>query len=304
MPSSSTLTTDFEGMNRMTVSMTAFARVATDWEGGSIVWEVRSVNQRYLEMHFRMPDSQRGQESALRELLKSYVTRGKVECFLKVEMEEARQGFAINSEVLKQLNDAVDQVQHQFVQITPVNPLEVLQWPGVQATHQTSSEALNAAVLDGFTAALEQLSEVRAREGTALNSFILARADNIAEQVTKLRAIMPDLLANQRRKLYDRLQELLHTLNPDRIEQEMVLLANKMDVDEELDRLDTHLKEVRRLLTSSIPAVGRRLDFLMQELNREANTLSSKSIHASVTQTAVDFKVWIEQMREQIQNIE
>ncbi len=289
----------------MTSSMTAFARVQIQEDWGSLVWEIRSVNHRYLEPHFRLPEQAREIEPALREVIRKQLKRGKIECSLKYQLVEKDQALDLNRALLEKLRSAVHEIEAQFSQVAPVNPLEVLQWPGVQATEETEMTVVHKAAVKGFHDAIIQLAEMRQREGRELQSFIEARLEKMGEEVKQLRVLLPEILCSQREKILDRLSEAKQELNPERLEQEMVILAQKMDVDEELDRLDTHIAEVRRTLKSSKQgAVGRRLDFLMQELNREANTLSSKSIHAGLTQIAVNFKVFIEQMREQIQNIE
>ncbi|KEI69731.1 YicC/YloC family endoribonuclease [Endozoicomonas elysicola] len=289
----------------MTSSMTAFARVQIQEDWGSLVWEIRSVNHRYLEPHFRLPEQAREIEPALREVIRKQLKRGKVECSLKYQLVEKDQALDLNRALLEKLRSAVHEIEAQFSQVAPVNPLEVLQWPGVQATEETEMTVVHKAAVKGFHDAIIQLAEMRQREGRELQSFIEARLEKMGEEVKQLRVLLPEILRSQREKILDRLSEAKQELNPERLEQEMVILAQKMDVDEELDRLETHITEVRRTLKSSKQgAVGRRLDFLMQELNREANTLSSKSIHAGLTQIAVNFKVFIEQMREQVQNIE
>ncbi|MFK0569470.1 YicC/YloC family endoribonuclease [Endozoicomonas sp.] len=289
----------------MTSSMTAFARVQIQEDWGSLVWEIRSVNHRYLEPLFRLPDQAREIEPALREIIRKQLKRGKVECSLKYHLVEKEQALDLNRALLEQLRSAVHEIEAQFSQVAPVNPLEILQWPGVQASEKTEMTVVHQAAIKGFHDAIIQLIEMRQREGRELQTFIEARLEKMGEEIKQLRILLPEILRNQRAKILDRLSEAKQELNPERLEQEMVILAQKMDVDEELDRLETHISEVRRTLKSSKEgAMGRRLDFLMQELNREANTLSSKSIHAGLTQTAVNFKVFIEQMREQIQNIE
>ena len=292
----------------MTSSMTAFARVQIQEDWGNLVWEIRSVNHRYLEPHLRLPDQMREIEPAMREMLRKQLSRGKVECNLRYQLAETEQALTLNRSVLEKLKEAVSEVDELFGTTAPVNPLEILQWNGVQTSEETEMAIVHKAAIAGFSEAIAQLKAMRQREGEELDRFIQARLDSILVEVSSLRLLLPDLLESQRQKILSRLEEARVELNPERLEQEMVLLAQKMDVDEELDRLEAHITEVRRTLTSKLTgkkgAIGRRLDFLMQELNREANTLSSKSINAGLTQTAVNFKVLIEQMREQIQNIE
>jgi uncharacterized protein (TIGR00255 family) len=211
--------------------------------------------------------------------------------------------LSIDQNLLGQVISAAKNVQNQLDEPTTLNPLEFLKWPGVISDAEINTEAMSPVILDLFQATLQQLVESREREGSALKDFIEQRLTTIADITVNVRAQLPTILQAQRVKLSDRLEQLRAELDPDRLEQEMVLLVQKADVDEELDRLDTHIKEVHRVLKKG-GACGRRLDFLMQELNREANTLSSKSIVSETTQAAVELKVLIEQMREQIQNIE
>ena len=289
----------------MTISMTAFARVQVQETWGSLAWEIRSVNHRYLEPTFRLPEHAREIEPQCRDIVRKQLKRGKVECSLKYHLLDQNQALQLNPQMLEKLSLALKEVETRFDAVARVNPLELLQWPGVQAVEELEFADVNAAAVSSFKEAIDQLMRMRQREGSELKAFIEARLDKMLDEVTQLRALLPEILVNQRQKILDRLAEARQELNSERLEQEMVILAQKMDVDEELDRLGTHIVEVRRTLNlNSQGAIGRRLDFLMQELNREANTLSSKSIHAGLTQTAVNLKVLIEQMREQVQNIE
>lgn len=287
----------------MTSSMTAFARVQAQENWGSLVWEIRSVNHRYLEPHFRLPEQAREIEPGLREVLRQQLNRGKVECNLRLQLAEGTQKLSLNETVLEDVQNAVNKVESWFINASGVNPLEILHWPGVMENEETNLAPVHAAALEGFKEAISQLKSMRQREGAELKQFILTRLDQVSEEVTNIRGILPTLIQAQRQKIMDRLEEAKAELDPERLEQEMIILAQKMDVDEELDRLDTHVQEVKRTMDKK-GGIGRRLDFLMQELNREANTLSSKSINAGLTQSAVNLKVLIEQMREQIQNIE
>jgi uncharacterized protein (TIGR00255 family) len=286
-------------------SMTAFARQSSQHDWGTLVWEIRSVNHRYLEPNFKLPDASRPIENKLREKLRNQINRGKVECSLRLQMQSSGQQsqLTINKELLHQLIATGEAVQGQLQQASTLNPLELLQWPGVLTETSADSEVIGEQSLAFFQVALEQLIETREREGAALKVFIEQRLDTISDITAAVKQQLPTILQAQRQKLHDRLAELKTELNPDRLEQEMVILAQKADVDEELDRLQAHVTEVRRVLNKG-GACGRRLDFLMQELNREANTLSSKSIVTDTTQASVELKVLIEQMREQIQNIE
>ncbi len=287
----------------MPSSMTAFARQTIECPWGTAAWEIRSVNHRYLETGFRMPETVRDIEMALRELARKHLQRGKVDCTLQLNIAQESGDVAVNESLARQYIDASEQLSGLMGNPAPVSPLDILRWPGVLKEPEIDREELKKTLLDLFGQALTQLTEGRRREGERLGQLIEQRLDAIAVEVTAVRGNLPLLLAAQRQKILDRLAEVSANLDQDRLEQELVLLAQKADVDEELDRLETHLGEIRRVLKRNEP-VGRRLDFLMQELNREANTLSSKSIASDTTNSAVELKVLIEQMREQIQNIE
>ena len=286
-------------------SMTGFARLEATHSWGTIGWEVRSVNHRYLEPHFRLPELARGLEPDLRDALRKRLSRGKVEVSFSYQLASASasQSIRIDQELLQQLVATAEEVNAAIGNAAPVNPIEVMRWPGLIVETEIDKEELLSAATELFEQAIQGLIDHRQREGAELKHLIEQRLQGISEQVEQVRNILPQILDNQRQRLLDRLADIKGELNQDRLEQEMVYLAQKTDVDEELDRLDTHINEVRRALNKG-GAVGRRLDFLMQELNREANTLSSKSIVSDTTQAAVEIKVLIEQMREQIQNME
>ena len=287
----------------MVHSMTAFARNEQATAHGTLSWELRSVNHRYLEPHLRLPDAFRDLEGAVREALRQGLSRGKVECTLRFAEESAGKQLQVDSERARQLIAAAEQVAALIQQPAPLNPLEVLAWPGVLVADSADPQALNAAALKLFDQALGELKTGRAREGAELAKLLNERLDSILDEVAALRELVPQMLAGQRQKIETRFAEMQAELDPQRLEQELVLLAQKSDVAEELDRLSTHVSEVRRVLKAG-GAAGRRLDFLMQELNREANTLGSKAFDPRSTQAAVNLKVLIEQMREQVQNIE
>ncbi|MCT4981483.1 YicC family protein [Pseudomonas aeruginosa] len=287
----------------MVHSMTAFARVEQAGTHGTLSWELRSVNHRYLEPHLRLPDAFRDLEGAVREALRQGLSRGKVECTLRFAEETAGKSLQVDQERARQLVPAAEGVAALIRQPAPLDPLAVLAWPGVLVADSADPQALNAAALEAFGQALEQLKAGRSREGQELAKLLNDRLDAMLVEVGNLRELVPTMLANQRQKILDRFAELKAELDPQRLEQELVLLAQKSDVAEELDRLATHVGEVRRVLKAG-GAAGRRLDFLMQELNREANTLGSKAFDPRSTQAAVNLKVLIEQMREQVQNIE
>lgn len=286
-------------------SMTGFARREAKLSWGTLVWEIRSVNHRYLEPSFRLPEDFREIEPHLRDAMRKALQRGKVEASLNVHWEqEGESELGVNLAKVAQLTKAAQQINGLLGDVAaPVNALEILRWPGVIQKQELDRDAMHQAALELFDSALEGLIEHRSREGAELEQLILSRLDSVSAQVVKVRARMPEILAAQRDKLQAKLAALQVELDPERLEQEIVLLAQKADVDEELDRLDTHVLEVKRSLKQT-DSLGRRLDFLMQELNREANTLSSKSIVSDTTQAAVELKVLIEQMREQVQNIE
>ena len=288
----------------MTSSMTAFTRQQSEQEWGSLTWEIRSVNHRYLETSIRLPDIFRGLENQVRERVRKSLSRGKVECQLRYTAQEIPGStITLNEELVQQLMEASVRIQQSLGESRAPSSMDILRWPGVIAEQTLDNEMLEAAALGLFQSALADLVATREREGRELDSLLGQRITLIRELVAEMRSKMPDILAAQRQSLHQKLEELKAELEPTRLEQEVALLAQKADVDEELDRLDAHLSEVERVLKAD-GQKGRRLDFLMQELNREANTLSSKSIVVETTRSAVEMKVLIEQMREQIQNIE
>ena len=286
----------------MTRSMTAFAALNTNLGETEVKWEIRSVNSRYLEMHFRLPENYRGLESQLRELLRQQLTRGKVEVSLRLNDGQSNASLCVDHVLVESLLAAISQVESHMPTSTALSPVDLLRWPGV-LTQQETNKATESQLIESFAKALQHLSEGRLREGEKLNEIIQQRIDAIAKILEELRKELPQILKRQETLLKERIQRLVTEADPARIEQETALLIQKADVEEELDRLEVHIGEVERILEQNEP-IGRRLDFLMQELNREANTLSSKSISLFSTQAAIDLKVLIEQMREQIQNIE
>ena len=289
----------------MPFSMTGFARQEQQLPWGTIIWEIRSVNHRYLEPSFRLPDIARELEPQLRNSLRKALSRGKVEASFsyKLEANDNDSNIAVNDDLVTQLTTAAQQISAILDRPAAINPLDILRWPGVIIEENLDREDFLKQALGLFQQTLTGLIEHRQREGAELKLLIEQRLDGITEQVAIIRKILPSILQTQKQKLRDKLSDLIAELDADRLEQEMVYLAQKSDVDEELDRLATHITEVRLALKNK-GVIGRRLDFLMQELNREANTLSSKAIVVETTQAAVEIKVLIEQMREQIQNIE
>ncbi|MEK8016610.1 MAG: YicC/YloC family endoribonuclease [Candidatus Parabeggiatoa sp.] len=284
-------------------SMTAFARIEAQETWGQLCWELRSVNHRYLDISIRLPEEFRQLEVTIRELLQLRLKRGKVDCtlYFKTNRNDNSQ-WHINQDLVQQLWEAISKINTLMGSTTPPNAIDILRWQGVLETTPLDMAEIGETVQQHFETALAQLLAHREREGTQLGTLIEQRCDAIVILVEQIRHDLPMILQTQREKLQSRLTELLE-LNSERIEQEMVILAQKMDVAEELDRLETHLVEIRQTMTQN-EAVGRRLDFLVQELHREANTLGSKSNHISTTSRAVELKVLIDQMREQTQNIE
>lgn len=284
-------------------SMTAFARTTADFSWGSVSCELRSVNHRFLEIGFRMPETIRELEMQLREMARKKLKRGKVDCALQLTFNSGKALGAVDAALAQQYIDAAEKIAAQIRNPAPISPLDIMKWPGVLKDQDLDTEILHQSVLDIFDQALNQMLEGRQREGKKLGDMIEQRLQGIEAQVSLVRKELPQILSQQRQRLNDKLSELKSQLDEERLEQEMVIISNRADVDEELDRLNAHTSEIRHVLSGS-ESVGRRLDFLMQELNREANTLGSKSIAGVTTQASVELKVLIEQMREQIQNIE
>ncbi|MDR9468058.1 YicC/YloC family endoribonuclease [Marinospirillum sp.] len=287
----------------MIASMTAFARRETHLPWGSLSWEIRSVNQRYLEPSFRLPESLRNQETTLRHRLKQKLARGKLDLTLKFYPTDDNQELVLNEPLLEKLVTSAEKVCSKMAKAAPLDPLKLLEWPGVIQASETDEEEVQAQVLALFDQALDDLQAHRLREGEALAAMLEERLVQITTHLQNAQAYLPAALEAWRTSVLEKAAKLQADVDPQRLEQEVVLLAQKQDVAEELDRLEAHVTEVRRALNSKGP-VGRRLDFLMQEMNREANTLGSKAMNLDMTQVSVELKVLIEQMREQIQNIE
>jgi len=290
----------------MTRSMTAFTRQEIRTERGVLSWEVRSVNHRFLEIHVRLPEDMRVLETAIREKINARLNRGKVDCTLRIQPADdaAQANLSLNKELITLLLNARKEIEGMMAeQPAPLSSLDILRWPGVLQVSETDPDRIQKEALKLLDSCLDELNANRQREGGKMNEIILQRCTAIREQAAHVRQKLPELHENQRQKLLDRLRELKSELDNSRLEQEMAYIAQKMDVAEELDRLEVHVEEVQRVLQQDEP-IGRRLDFLMQELNREANTLGSKSVDTQTTRASVEMKVLIEQMREQIQNIE
>lgn len=287
----------------MIKSMTAFARQQTQGDWGSASIEIKTVNHRYLDVNTRLPEMLRDLEMPLRELVRQHLKRGKVDCSLRFNAgSQGDANITVNQGLAQQLTMAADLITAQQ-QLTPYTAFDVLRWPGVMQVAEADMTQTKSTLLTLATAALEELSQVRAREGAALAETIMQRLQSMEQLLIIVGQRSDEIVAEQRKKLHEKVQDMSVNVDAERLEQEIVLLAQRVDVAEELDRLATHIKETRRVLEKG-GAVGRRLDFLMQEFNREANTLGSKSIDSDMTQIAVEMKVLIEQMREQVQNIE
>jgi len=288
----------------MLCSMTGFARVEDVCDQGNVSWELRSVNHRYLEVNFRLPEEVRRIEPQLRAFLQSKLARGKVDCTFRYQLADAQTAaLEINEPLLDSLIKQINHVNEKLPQSTPAEAADLLAWPGVVRTAETDMNSFHSTCLDLFKQATEQLVEMRATEGERLKTMLQERCTEIEAIVKQVRVRYPQVLDAVKQKQQQRIDELNVEMDQQRFEQELVYASQKLDVAEELDRLDSHLAEMQTIFNRKDP-IGRRLDFLMQEFNREANTLASKSADVETTQAAVDLKVLIEQMREQVQNIE
>lgn len=289
----------------MVRSMTAFARNEQQEQWGQICWELRSVNHRYLDINIRLPEEFRNIEVAIREKLQTQLKRGKIDCTLYFKENYSNDNdFTLNLSVVKKLLEAVTSINTLTGSQQIPTALDILQWRGVMENNQVDNEALQANILQHFDTALASMITQREREGQQLAELLKQRCETILQQVAQIKLVLPEILQAQRERLQARLAELTE-LNYERLEQEIAIIAQKMDVAEELDRIQVHIDDVQNiLLKSNENAIGRRLDFMVQELHREANTLGAKSNHIDTTRHAVDLKVLIDQMREQIQNIE
>jgi uncharacterized protein (TIGR00255 family) len=284
--------------------MTGFARETAEAEIGALTWEIRAVNHRYLDVQFRLPDQMRAHEQAFRQAVGGSLNRGKVECSLNFRRQLDRQeALRINSGLVELIGTRIKEMSAMLPATGAVNPFDVLRWPGVVEQAEIDAEPLFEAAMQLLHKALDAIRAMRASEGARIAEMIESRCADIASISQSVRARMPEVLEAGRTKQRERIDRLEVEADPARLEVELALIAQKLDVDEELDRLDSHLAEVRDIVARDEP-VGRRLDFLMQELNREANTLGSKSNDTETTRASVELKVLIEQMREQIQNVE
>jgi len=288
----------------MLKSMTGFGRNALDTDRGELQWELRSVNHRYLEVSVRMPEELRGLESVVRERIAAQLGRGKVEATLRLRAGQgAVSGQTLDKQALESLAGALQQVRDIIPDTAAIDPLQVLQMPGVVAAADDQQDVLAQRTLTCLDGAINDLVATRTREGEKTTHMLLERTEKIAAHLEQLKQHRPAVVALQREKLNAKLTELDIEHNEHRLEQELVFLAQRLDIDEELDRLAAHVSEFNKAVKRSGP-VGRRLDFLMQEFNREANTIGSKASDLDTTGASVDLKVLIEQMREQVQNVE
>jgi uncharacterized protein (TIGR00255 family) len=287
-------------------SMTGFARAERDAAWGSVAWELRSVNHRYLETGLRLPEELRALETRFRQQVAARLKRGKVDCTLRVGWTAAGdRELALDLELAARVAEAAESIRGRVGALAPPGTMDLLRWPGVVREQERDLEPVAELAADALAQALDELDAARHREGERLAVALADRCDAIAALVAQVRAALPAIRAGLRSRLLERLGTLDLEVEPQRLEQELAIQLGKMDVDEELDRLASHIAEVRRILAAGADeANGRRLDFLMQEFNREANTLGSKSVDSETTRIAVELKVLIEQMREQVQNVE
>ena len=289
----------------MIFSMTAFSKQQKQHTNAIITWELRSVNSRYLDISFHIPEQLRELEMTLRKVIKKYITRGKVDCCLDYQPVKTNNcDFVLNKDVVKKLKILTELVKENFDQAVIVDSMKILKFPGVmQIVRKKTEESVKDLIINQFEEAIIKLKKMRETEGSGLKKTIQDRLKLISKEIEKAKTQIPDILEKQRQGLIKRFNDAKLELNTDRLEQEMLMLIQKMDVSEEIDRLSIHVEEAEKLLQIG-GVVGRRLNFLMQEFHREANTLSSKSISNVTTQVGIELKVLIEQMREQIQNIE
>jgi uncharacterized protein (TIGR00255 family) len=284
--------------------MTAFARRTADLDAYQAVWELRTVNHRYLEINPRLPEGYRHLEPMVREQARALLQRGKLDATLRVtEAGNGGSALQLDPEVARAVTELGTEAQHEFGTAGPLTTADLLQWPGVVRARALEAEEAQRRLTEALEAAFSDLVAAREREGESLEAMLRERLRGVEEGIAHIRERLPQVRQGFRERLEERLGELRERVDPDRLEQELVMFLQRSDVDEEMDRLITHVNEVRRTLEAG-GTVGRRLDFLMQEMNREANTIGSKSPDAAISQAVVDLKVLIEQMREQAQNIE
>ena len=287
----------------MICSMTGFAAIEREIADGVLIIELRSVNHRYLELQMKLDDNVRTLEPLIREQIAAKLGRGKVECRMSLMSSLDRAQMELDTDTLQRLSQLAGEVQQQFPQHQPLSIAEILHWPGVLKSQGVNQEALTEEVRAGLSQVLQDMSDSRMREGAKLKAMILERLVAMEQVITSIKPLLPLQIKAYQERLATKLQETLASASEDRLSQELAIFMQRVDVDEELTRLYAHITEVRRILNADA-AAGKRLDFLMQELNREANTLGSKSVSLEVSHASMELKVLIEQMREQIQNIE
>ncbi len=287
----------------MTLSMTAFAREESSTPWGVLTWEVRSVNHRYLEISPRLPEELRPLEPAVRAAVNKRLSRGKIDCNLRFHPAAGDAGQDINIKAVLNLSSLTEIIGHQDISADPLRMIDILQWPGVLKSPEIDMDSLNKQAIELLEKALDKLIESRASEGGRIGRILLSRLDDMEAAIKDVPQIRADAIERFRQRLDNRLADIRDQLDPARLEAEVVMFIQKSDVEEEIDRLQSHFQEIRKILSDKGP-VGRRLDFLMQELNREANTLGSKATDIRLTNISVELKVLTEQMREQVQNIE
>jgi uncharacterized protein (TIGR00255 family) len=286
-------------------SMTGFARSETQTPQGQLLWELRSVNHRYLEIQAKLPEGFRAIEAEARQLISRGVRRGKVDASLTLRTTgERQQHIALNLPFAREIIAHATKLYGSIGNPAPIDAVDILRWPGVIEEQAAAAETAHPLALQGLEQALAELTASRGREGARINELLESRCAEILVRVTAVHARLPQVLQAIRDKLAERVRSLATSIDPDRLEQELALIAQKLDVSEELDRLAVHVSEFRGTMNKPDEPAGRRLDFLLQEFNREANTLASKSADAETARQAVDIKVLIEQMREQVQNVE
>jgi uncharacterized protein (TIGR00255 family) len=288
----------------MIKSMTAFAKQELSINAGNSYWELRSVNNRFLDLHCKLPERLRDLEADCRQLVKKYCLRGKLDCLLRVQLSDSNvTALSVNKPMLAQLHQAAQAIEAVFEKTTPASISALLKTPGLLQAEELDLATLKPAFLGALEEALKKLVDARLREGEALGQLILQRLDEMASEVAAVKPVLPEILSLQAQRLRQRLLDAQVEVDEAKLAQEMVYLAQKSDVTEELDRLAVHMGEMRRVLKQT-GGIGRRLDFLSQEMHREANTFGAKSLHEKTTQAAINLKVLIEQIREQVQNIE
>ncbi len=288
----------------MISSMTGYAQELNQGSFGELVWELRSINHRYLELHFKLPEEVRDLEYSLRELVRQKFGRGKIECLLKLNStHNDKIDFKLNLPLIQTIITHANQIAAQINNSAPISPLELMRWPGVVQANNAPQIELIEAIKQAFIQGMQKLAQSRQVEGAQLATLIHNKLDAMVQQIHIVQQQLPDILAQQKTRLIDKINELSLSLDANRLEQEFVYLLHKADVVEEMERLLIHIAECKRVVNTE-NTVGRKLDFLLQEMNREANTLASKSVTTIMSTVAVELKVIIEQIREQVQNIE